>query len=133
MLEWIFIPSDRNHVRFHVFQDNQSISGLKADYYIQIGSNKKTITLRRQVETEKNPKVLIEKVLEDLTREVTMQIKLTLNDRKDWSLYVLESDSDGYVLIGSCESKISSSCKGDLRLECRYTKTRVNGFGFYSC
>lgn len=126
-----FIPSDRNHVRFHVFQDNQSISGLKADYYIQIGSNKKTITLRRQVETEKKPKVLIEKVLEDLTKEVTMQIKLTLNDRKDWSLYVLESDGDGYVLIGSCESKVSSSCKGgDLRLECRYTKTRVNGFGF---
>ena len=76
-----FIPSDRNHVRFHVFQDNQSISGLKADYYIQIGSNKKTITLRRQVETEKKPKVLIEKVLEDLTKEVTMQIKLTLNVR----------------------------------------------------
>ncbi len=43
-----------------------------------------------------------------------MQIKLTLNDRKDWSLYVLESDSDGYVLIGSCESKISSSCKGGI-------------------
>ena len=51
--------------------------------------------------------------------------------RQDWSLYVLESDGDGYVLIGSCESKVSSSCKGgDLRLECRYTKTRVNGFGF---
>ena len=34
-----------------------------------------------------------------------------------------------FVLIGSCESEVSSSCKGgQLRFECRYSKTRVNDF-----
>ena len=54
-------------------------------------------------------------------------MKLTLENHKIWNLYVLEKGR--FVLIGSCESDVSSSCKGgQLRFECRYSKTRVNDF-----
>lgn len=38
-------------------------------------------------------------------------MKLTLENHKIWNLYVLEKGR--FVLIGSCESEVSSSCKGD--------------------
>ena len=42
-----FKPSDQNHIRLHVYLDDQRMLGLKNDYYVQIGSNKKTITFRK--------------------------------------------------------------------------------------
>ena len=58
---------------------------------------------------------------------VDLKVKLTLENHKIWNLYVLEKGR--FVLIGSCESEVSSSCKGgQLRFECRYSKTRVNDF-----
>ena len=65
--------------------------GLKNDYYVQIGSNKKTITFRKHTATEKNPKILIEKALECLCWEPwNLKVKLTLENHKIWNLYVLE-------------------------------------------
>lgn len=61
-----FKPSDQNHIRLHVYLDDQRMLGLKNDYYVQIGSNKKTITFRKHTATEKNPKILIEKALDVL-------------------------------------------------------------------
>ncbi|WP_455635827.1 lamin tail domain-containing protein [Parabacteroides sp.] len=122
-----FKPSDQNHIRLHVYLDDQRMLGLKNDYYVQIGSNKKTITFRKHTATEKNPKILIEKALDVLLGAVDLKVKLTLENHKTWNLYVLEEGR--FVLIGSCESVVSSSCKGgQLRFECRYSKTRVNGF-----
>lgn len=125
---WIdFKPSDQNHIRLHVYLDDQRMLGLKNDYYVQIGSNKKTITFRKHTATEKNPKILIEKTLDVLLGAVDLKVKLTLENHKIWNLYVLEKGR--FVLIGSCESEVSSSCKGgQLRFECRYSKTRVNDF-----
>lgn len=122
-----FKPSDQNHIRLHVYLDDQRMLGLKNDYYVQIGSNKKTITFRKHTATEKNPKILIEKALDVLLGAVDLKVKLTLENHKIWNLYVLEKGR--FVLIGSCESEVSSSCKGgQLRFECRYSKTRVNDF-----
>ena len=122
-----FKPSDQNHIRLHVYLDDQRMLGLKSDYYVQIGSNKKTITFRKHTATEKNPKILIEKALDVLLGAVDLKVKLTLENHKIWNLYVLEKGR--FVLIGSCESEVSSSCKGgQLRFECRYSKTRVNDF-----
>lgn len=122
-----FKPSDQNHIRLHVYLDDQRMLGLKNDYYVQIGSNKKTITFRKHTATEKNPKILIEKTLDVLLGAVDLKVKLTLENHKIWNLYVLEKGR--FVLIGSCESEVSSSCKGgQLRFECRYSKTRVNDF-----
>lgn len=122
-----FKPSDQNHIRLHVYLDDQRMLGLETDYYVQIGSNKKTITFRKHTATEKNPKILIEKALDVLLGAVDLKVKLTLENHKIWNLYVLEKGR--FVLIGSCESEVSSSCKGgQLRFECRYSKTRVNDF-----
>lgn len=122
-----FKPSDQNHIRLHVYLDDQRILGLKTDYYIQIGSNKKTITFRKHIETGKSPKILIEKALDVLLEAVDLKVKLTLENHKIWNLYVLEEGR--FASIGSCESEVSSSCKGgQLRFECRYSKTRVNDF-----
>ena len=110
-----FKPSDQNHIRLHVYLDDQRMLGLKNDYYVQIGSNKKTITFRKHTATEKNPKILIEKALDVLLGAVDLKVKLTLENHKIWNLYVLEKGR--FVLIGSCESEVSSSCKGgQLRL-----------------
>jgi len=47
--------------------------------------------------------------------------KLTLENHKIWNLYVLEKGR--FVLIGSCESEVSSSCKGgQLRLNAAILK-----------
>lgn len=122
-----FVPSNQNHIRLYVYCDEQRLLEMESDYYVQMGSTKKTISLRKHTQTEKNPKVLIEKALDVLTRAVDLKVKLTLEDRKTWRLYVFEAD--GYALVGSCESEVSSTGKGgDLCFECRYSKTRVNSF-----
>lgn len=105
-----FKPSDQNHIRLYVYLDDQRMLGLKNDYYVQIGSNKKTITFRKHTATEKNPRILIEKALDVLLGAVDLKVKLTLENHKIWNLYVLEKGR--FVLIGSCESEVSSSCKG---------------------
>ena len=77
-----FKPSDQNHIRLHVYLDDQRMLGLKNDYYVQIGSNKKTITFRKHTATEKNPKILIEKALDVLLGAVDLKVKLTLENHK---------------------------------------------------
>lgn len=86
-----FKPSDQNHIRLHVYLDDQRMLGLKNDYYVQIGSNKKTITFRKHTATEKNPKILIEKALDVLLGAVDLKVKLTLENHKIWNLgnYIL--------------------------------------------
>ncbi len=122
-----FKPTDPNHIRLHVYLDDPGTPGARTDYYVQVGSNKQTITFRRQAETEKSPRILIEEALAALSGAVSLRVRLTLENRETWNLYVLEEDR--FVWIGSCESGVSASCEGGpLRLECRYTKTRVNGF-----
>lgn len=122
-----FKPSNQNHIRLHVYWDDRGALGIKTDYYVQIGSNKRTVTLRKISGTGNNPEVLIEKELEALSKAVDLTVRLTLENRKTWNLYVLLKDR--FVSIGSCESEVSSLCKGGpLRFECHYTKTKVEDF-----
>lgn len=134
-MEWTFDvkmafkPSDQNHIRFYLLTDKKTLpGGLYDEYYVQIGSTKKTITLRRLRETEKTPKRIIEKELDILKQEgVLLSIKVTLEDRKLWSLYVRDSGMDTYTLIGTCEQKLSSRIKYiESRIACYYSK-KVRG------
>ena len=122
-------PSDRNNIRVYVYTDDMSAAGVIADYYVQIGCNgESSIMFRRHVETEKSAKKLIGVPLAVLEEDVvTLCVKLTLENRKEWKLYVKEAEA--YRLIGTCESGVSAFNKrGNLCYECNYSKTHVNDF-----
>lgn len=123
-IKMAFKPSDQNHIRFNLLTDNHTSTGLTDKYYIQLGSNKKTITLRCLRETEKSPKRPIEKVLDILKLDyVSFSVKITLVNRSLWSLYIREVGMDTYTLLGTYEYKISSSLKYiESGFACYYSK-----------
>lgn len=134
-MEWTFDvkmafkPSDQNHIRFYLFTDKYTLpGGLVDEFYVQIGSTKKTITLRRLRETEKSPKRVIEKELDILKQEsVLLSIKVTLENRKLWSLYVRNVGMHTYTLLGTYEQHLSSRIKSiESRVACFYSK-KVRG------
>lgn len=134
-MEWTFDvkmafkPSDQNHIRFYLLTDKYTLpGGLVDEFYVQIGSTKKTITLRRLRETEKTPKRVIEKELDLLKQEsVLLSIKVTLENRKLWSLYVRNVGMDTYTLLGTYEQHLSSRIKSiESRITCFYSK-KVRG------
>lgn len=134
-MEWTFDvkmafkPSDQNHIRFYLLTDKYTLpGGLVDEFYVQIGSTKKTITLRRLRETEKSPKRVIEKELDILKQEsVLLSIKVTLENRKLWSLYVCNVGMDTYTLLGTYEQHLSSRIKSiESRIACFYSK-KVRG------
>nr|WP_129731426.1 lamin tail domain-containing protein [Parabacteroides goldsteinii] len=134
-MEWTFDvkmafkPSDQNHIRFYLLTDKYTLpGGLVDEFYVQIGSTKKTITLRRLRETEKSPKRVIEKELDILKQEsVLLSIKVTLENRKLWSLYVRNVGMDTYTLLGTYEQHLSSRIKSiESRVACFYSK-KVRG------
>ena len=107
-----FTPSDPNHIRFYLLTENLSLLGISSEYYIQIGSTKKTITLRRFRETEKAPVRIIEKELDVLKQNiVSLSVKVTLENSSLWSLYVREEGESTYTLLDTKEQKISSGIK----------------------
>lgn len=120
-------PTTPNHIRVHVYQGNTTENGVW-DYYVQIGSNKNTISLRRMTDSG-NSEVLIEEVLDVLADAMTLRAKVVLDERKTWKLYVFVEED--FVLVGTIDEEVSSFCEeGSLSLECRYSKTRVDSFGF---
>ena len=124
-----FKPSSQNHIRFHVYSDYSESESIRTDYYLQIGSNKHTISFRKQADNKTNSEILLEKPVDALSTIVNLRLKLTLENRTSWCLYLY--GQDGFVRLGSCESKVSDTCKeGKVGLECRYTKSRANGFAF---
>lgn len=123
-----FTPSDPNHIRFYLLTENLSLLGISSEYYIQIGSTKKTITLRRFRETEKAPVRIIEKELDVLKQNiVSLSVKVTLENSSLWSLYVREEGESTYTLLDTKEQKISSGIKYiESGLACHYSK-KVRG------
>ena len=119
-----FTPSDPNHIRFYLLTENLSLLGISSEYYIQIGSTKKTITLRRFRETEKAPVRIIEKELDVLKQNiVSLSVKVTLENSSLWSLYVREEGESTYTLLDTKEQKISSGIKYiESGLACHYSK-----------
>ena len=99
-----FIPSNYNHIRFNLLTDRLSIVGIDETYYVQIGSNDKTISLRRLRETESTPKRYIEQELNILkTDNVKLRVKVTLENSKKWTLYVQEAGKSFFSTIGTFE------------------------------
>ena len=123
-----FTPSDPNHIRFYLLTENLSLLGISSEYYIQIGSTKKTITLRRFRETEKAPVRIIEKELDVLKQNiVSLSVKVTLENSSLWSLYVRKEGESTYTLLDTKEQKISSGIKYiESGLACHYSK-KVRG------
>jgi len=123
-----FTPSDSNHIRFYLLTENLSLLGISSEYYIQIGSTKKTITLRRFRETEKAPVRIIEKELDVLKQNiVSLSVKVTLENSSLWSIYVREEGESTYTLLDTKEQKISSGIKYiESGLACHFSK-KVRG------
>lgn len=123
-----FTPSDPNHIRFYLLTENLSLLGISSEYYIQIGSTKKTITLRRFRETEKAPVRIIEKELDVLKQNiVSLSVKVTLENSSLWSIYVREEGESTYTLLDTKEQKISSGIKYiESGLACHFSK-KVRG------
>lgn len=104
-----FIPSNYNHIQFNLLTDRLSVVGIDETYYIQIGSNNKTISLRRLRETESTPKRYIEQELDILkTNNVKLRVKVTLENSKKWTLYVQEAGKSFFSSIGTFEQKLQS-------------------------
>lgn len=104
-----FIPSNYNHIRFNLLTDRLSVVGIDETYYVQIGSNNKTISLRRLRETESTPKRYIEQELDILkTNNVKLRVKVTLENSKKWTLYVQEAGKSFFSSIGTFEQKLQS-------------------------
>lgn len=123
-----FTPSDPNHIRFYLLTENLSLLGISSEYYIQIGSTKKTITLRRFRETEKAPVRIIQKELDVLKQNiVSLSVKVTLENSSLWSIYVREEGESTYTLLDTKEQKISSGIKYiESGLACHFSK-KVRG------
>ena len=104
-----FIPSNYNHIRFNLLTDRLSVVSIDETYYVQIGSNNKTISLRRLRETESTPKRYIEQELDILkTNNVKLRVKVTLENSKKWTLYVQEAGKSFFSSIGTFEQKLQS-------------------------
>ena len=104
-----FIPSNYNHIQFNLLTDRLSVVGIDETYYVQIGSNNKTISLRRLRETESTPKRYIEQELDILkTNNVKLRVKVTLENSKKWTLYVQEAGKSFFSSIGTFEQKLQS-------------------------
>lgn len=117
-----FIPSNYNHIRFNLLTDRLSVVGIDETYYVQIGNNNKTISLRRLRETESTPKRYIEQELDILkTNNVKLRVKVTLENSKKWTLYVQEAGKSFFSSIGTFEQKLQSK-------QLKYIKS---GFDFH--
>lgn len=137
-MEWIFDvrllfePTNQNCVRIYVYTDKHMIPSINDDYYIQIGSNDRDVSLRRLRETEKTPKKLItgkSGLLKNVDN--SLHIKLTLENCKEWKLYIKAEDQTSYTLQGECSATVSSINKAGLfRMQCIYSKTRADLFYF---
>ena len=122
-------PTNFNHIKIYLYSDPSESGGAATDYYLQIGSNDNTLTLRKKT-GDRDPVTLRTKVLDALSEEgARLRLRVTLAGRKTWSIYVKESG--GYRLLGDYDATLSPSTSGGyLRLECRYSKTHVNDFAF---
>ncbi len=122
--------SNSNHIRFELLSDELSIVRLKQTYYVQIGSNNETISLRRLRETEDNASTLISEQFDPLKREsVALSIRVILKDGKDWSLYAKEKDEDEYILMGTCEREVEGELDFiESAIDCRYSKVKRGHF-----
>ena len=116
-MEWSFDikmdvkPTNFNHIRFYLLEHRPiSLIDITDSYYIQVGSNTHTITLRRLRETEDSPKRLIEKAFDFLDSEnVEVSIKIILENRSNWKLYVQEQGEKTYTLLGEYEDDITNN------------------------
>lgn len=117
-------PSNFNHIRMYVYTDDTGM-----DYFVQVGNNDHEVMLRKVASEEDSPQTLVKTGLGMLEEsDVFLRVKLSLEMRKTWFLYVEEAGK--YRLLGSYEEEapVSSSAGGSLRFECRYSKTHVNDF-----
>lgn len=125
-------PTNFNHVKVFVYSTLSAVTGKVEQYYVQIGSNNRDISLRSLGETEKTPTVLIagEKNLAD-QEKVSLKVKLTLEKEEEWNLYTCMEGESKYKLQGKYRKKLSDLRKsGYFRLECVYSKTHKQDFFF---
>ena len=125
-------PTNLNHIKVYLYSTLSSVTGKVEEYYVQIGSNNRDVTLRRMKETEKTPTVLIvgEKNLLD-KEKVSLKIKLTLEKETEWHLYTCMAGETAYRLQGSYQKPLSDLREsGYFRLECIYSKTHTDDFFF---
>lgn len=137
-MEWEFDvkirwkPSNSNLVKVYLYSTIMTIPPIVDEYYVQIGSNNRDITLRRLRETEKTPKVLIPGEEDLLNKDsVALTVKLTLDQAHEWKLYTRMEGEAAYSLQGSYTQELSpirKSCY--FRLECIYSKNHREDFFF---
>lgn len=137
-MEWLFDvrllfePTNQNCAKIYLYTDKHDVMDFDDDYYIQLGSNDRDISLRRLRETEKNPKKLIAGQAGLLKKaDNLLHIKLTLENNKEWKLYVKTEGQAAYALQGKCTAAVSPLNKGGLlKIQCVYSKTRSDLFYF---
>lgn len=137
-MEWLFDvrllfePTNQNCAKIYIYTDKHDIMDFDDDYYIQVGSNDRDITLRRLRETEKSPKKLIVGQAGLLKKaDNLLHIKLTLENNKEWKLYVKTEGQAAYSLQGDCTAAVSPLNKGgSFRIQCVYSKSRSDLFYF---
>lgn len=125
-------PTNFNHAKVFVYSTLSSVTGKVEQYYVQIGSNNRDVTLRSLGETEKTPTILIagEKNLAD-QEKVSLKVKLTLEEEEEWNLYTCMAGESKYKLQGKYRKKLSDLREsGYFRLECVYSKTHAEDFFF---
>lgn len=120
-----FKPTDPNHIRFYLLTDDGTSADNSKTYYVQVGSNKKTITLR-YLNNKGTNNQLIKQELDILSQEsVAISIKVTLENKKLWSLFVREQGETDYTLIGTYESSaISTQQEIQSGIACHYSKKK---------
>lgn len=125
-------PTNSNHVKVYLYSTLSPVTGKVEEYYVQVGSNNRDVTLRRLKETAKTPTVLIvgEKNLLD-KETVSLKIKLTLEKESEWRLYTCMAGETGYRLQGSYRKALADLREsGYFRLECIYSNTHAEDFFF---
>lgn len=125
-------PTNLNHIKVYLYSTLSSLTGKAEEYYVQIGSNNRDVTLRRLKETEKTPTVLIAGEKNLLNEErVSLKIKLTLEQEAEWNLYTSMEGETGYTRQGSYRKPLSDLREsGYFQLECVYSKTHAEDFFF---
>ena len=135
-MEWSFDvkmnvkPTNFNHIRFYLLEYQPiSLVDITDNYYVQIGSNTHTITLRRLRGSE-DPKTLIEETFDFLDSEkIELSIKVILENRNNWKLYVQEKGQHSYILAGEYEDDITNHLKSTRSgVTFRYTKNKIGHF-----
>lgn len=106
-------PSDKNKLHAYLYREKDMF------YYVQIGfSGNKKLGLRR-----KGEKDMFERLTNDFEKGAWVHIKITLEDYKNWTMYVRRHGDSYYTRQGACLCPVHPEERGQFSFKFYYTKT----------